>query len=104
MTRRVDHLKNIEALLKKAVANQEKHMTALNDLKTAVADIAADAANAHDEVTVALDHILKDVNLDDNPDLKAAVESLHGSHDSLTESLKELKDKVDAVLASGGTP
>lgn len=77
-------------------------MGILNDLKTAVADIAADAMEAHDEVLVAIDHIMKDVDLENHPDLVAAVESLRDSHASFSASIKTLKDKVDEVMASGG--
>lgn len=93
----------VEALLKKAISNQEKLMAILSDLKVAVADIASDAMTAHDEVLAALDHILKEVDIEANPDLKAALDSLHASHEVFVDSLKTLKDKVDSVSASGGS-
>lgn len=95
-------LSTIEALLKTSIINQEKTMAILNELKIAVDDIAADAMEAHDEVLVAIEHIMQDVDLEANPDLKAAIESLRDSHASFTDSLKTLKDKVDEVTASGG--
>lgn len=77
-------------------------MGILDELKTAVDDIAADAMEAHDEVLVAIEHIMRETDLEANPELKAAVESLHTSHASFVDSLKTLKDKVDEVTASGG--
>lgn len=95
-------LSSIEALLKRAIKNQEGLMAILDDLRTAVADIAADAMEAHDEVLVAIEHIMREVDLEGNPVLKEAVESLRDSHASFSNSIKMLKDKVDEVMASGG--
>ncbi len=77
-------------------------MAILNDLKVAVDDIAADATEVHDEILVAIEHIMKSVDLESNPELKAAVESMRDSHASFADSLKTLKDKVDEVMSSGG--
>lgn len=77
-------------------------MSVLDDLKASVALITADATRSHDEVVAALDHIMKEVPLDSNPDLKAAVDSLKASHSVFTDSLKTLQDKIDTVTASGG--
>lgn len=95
-------LTTVEALLRTAIGNQEKIMGILSELKLAVDDIAADAMEAHDEVLVAIEHIMKDVDMEANPDLRAAVDSLQASHASFVDSLKTLKDKVDEVTASGG--
>lgn len=95
-------LRAVEALLKIAIHNQEIIMSILNDLKLAVDDVAADAMEAHDEVLVAIEHIMRDVDIESNPDLKQALESLHASHTSFVDSIKTLKDKVDEVTASGG--
>lgn len=95
-------LVTVECLLRKAIINQEKLMAILDDLKAAVADIATDAVVAHDEVLAAVGHIAKAVDLEANPDLKAALDSLKASHATFVDSLKTLKDKVDAVSASGG--
>lgn len=95
-------LRTIESLLKKAVHNQEGIAKMLEDLKDAVSAIAADAMSMGEEVKVALDHIVKVVNPEDNPEIANAVASLRDSHEKFTATFKELKDKVDSVLASGG--
>jgi uncharacterized protein YpuA (DUF1002 family) len=96
-------LSTIEELMKKAISNQERLMHIMDEVKAAVADVAADALKMHDEIMVAIDHIIKEVDLDSNPDLKDAVVSLRDTHATLTDSLTKLKDKVDEVLASGGS-
>lgn len=95
------HLLEVESLLKRAVANQEKIMSVLDELKMAIADVAKDAASMKDEVAAALDHILKSVP-DVTPDLQEAVNSVKDIHASLADSFQKLKDKVDSVSASGG--
>lgn len=95
-------LTTIESLLRKAIHNQEGIAKMLEDLKAAVSDIAADAVAMGDEVRVALDHIVKVVDPGENPEVIAAVESLRDSHVKFVDTFKELKDKVDSVLASGG--
>lgn len=92
---------NIEKLLRLNLEKLEKIMSAIEDLKNAAADIAADAVAAHDEIVVALDHIVKMV--DNDPAILAVVDSLKESHASMVDSVKLLKDKVDSVLASGGS-
>lgn len=75
-------------------------MTAIDELKDAAAKIAEDASAAHDEITIALDHIVKVV--DHDPEIMEVVESLRHSHEVIVDSVKALKDKVDSVMASGG--
>ena len=96
------HLTQIESLLREAIKNQGDILMILDDLKNAVNEIAADAALAHDEVVLAVEHIAKVVDLEANPELKAALDSLKASHVTFSESLTALKDKVDSVVASGG--
>ena len=75
-------------------------MSAMDELKAAVAEVAADALAANDEVMVAIDHIAVAVDLD--PDIMPLVESLKQSHAAFTDTIGKLKDKVDSVLVSGG--
>lgn len=95
-------LQKVERLLKIAISNQEKMMAILDELKHAVADIAADAMAAHEQVMVAIEHIIKEVDLESNPELHEAVDDLHDAHESFVETIKTLKDRVDEVMASGG--
>lgn len=99
---RSTQLATIEKLIRQVVKNQGETIMILEDVKKAADDLHADAISMHDEVMVAIDHITKSVSLDDNPDLKAHLESLKASHAAFVDNLKALKDKVDSVVASGG--
>lgn len=94
--RELDDLKRFVKGMKKQL---EGIMTAMQDLKVVAGEIAADAAAAHEQITIALDFIVKKV---DDTEIVAAVDVLRAAHMSLTEDLGALKAKVDEVMASGG--
>jgi hypothetical protein len=84
----------------------EKIMMELDDLKVAVADIAADNLALADEVKVAMDRI-GELAAAGNMDAvktfaKEAADSLRASHAGFQATLTGLKAKVDEVSASNG--
>ena len=74
-------------------------MEALEELKAMATTIADDAAAASQQVTVALDFIMKRV---DDAEVRAVIDSLAHSHAVLTDATRVLKEKVDSVMVSGG--
>jgi multidrug resistance efflux pump len=94
------------AKLNQLIKQGDRIMTELDELKAAVAEIAADNLGLADEVKVAMDRIsqLADAGKMDQVKafVKEATESLRASHAGLSATLHGLKAKVDEVSASNG--
>jgi tRNA1(Val) A37 N6-methylase TrmN6 len=76
----------------------------MQDLKSAVDAVMADAAGQSTEIDVAIEHIM--VNPPADPTVAATVlaatQSLKAAHDANTANFAKLKAAVDKVMASGG--